>query len=200
MLKAKGAGILHPTCSNENKNGPYKAKKSLAGIMKAKQVRDLKQRMYLEEQEDLQNPPPISEEDINKGMISLLNRGIIPKDVDLTPAFEKGAPSVQFKSMAFHDKAEMYVKHEVQNERFNRNSIRFDMTTATAKAAQERQIALRDLSPEPSKMNASAQLALTAPIKEENMQLAIPEMSASKATGNVNARGYNELMDEYSLH
>jgi len=27
-------------------------------------------------------------------MISLLNRGIIPKDVDLTPAFEKGAPPV----------------------------------------------------------------------------------------------------------
>jgi len=42
----------------------------------------------------MQNPPPISEEDINKGMMSLLTRGIIPKDVDLTPAFEKGAPPV----------------------------------------------------------------------------------------------------------
>ena len=54
----------------------------------------------------MHNPPPISEDDINKGMMSLLNKGIIPKDVDLTPAFEKGAPPVQFKSMKFHDKSE----------------------------------------------------------------------------------------------
>jgi hypothetical protein len=60
----------------------------------------------LEELEDLQNPPPISEDDINKGMMSLLNKGIIPKDVDLTPAFEKGAPPVQFKAARFHQKAE----------------------------------------------------------------------------------------------
>ena len=34
MLKAKGAGILHPTASNSNKNGPYRAKKAMAGIVK----------------------------------------------------------------------------------------------------------------------------------------------------------------------
>ena len=36
------------------------------------------------------DPPPITESDIKDGMYSLLNRGIIPKDVDLTPAFERG--------------------------------------------------------------------------------------------------------------
>jgi hypothetical protein len=127
MLKAKGAGILKPTVSNSNKNGPYKAKKSLGAIMKARQIRDLRHKKYLEEQEELHNPPPISEEDINKGMISLLNKGIIPKDVDLTPAFEKGAPPVQFKGMKFHDKSEMNIKHEVHTEKFNRNSIKFDL-------------------------------------------------------------------------
>ena len=35
-LKAKGAGILYPTASNSNKNGPYKAKKSMATIVKQK--------------------------------------------------------------------------------------------------------------------------------------------------------------------
>jgi hypothetical protein len=35
-------------------------------------------------------PPPITENDIKDGMYSLLSRGIIPKDVDLTPAFERG--------------------------------------------------------------------------------------------------------------
>lgn len=127
ILKAKGAGILKPTASNNNKNGPYKAKKSLGGVMRARNQRDLKHKRYLEEQEDMQNPPPISEEDINKGMISLLNKGIIPKDVDLTPAFEKGAPPVQFKGMRFHDKAEMYARQEVHTEKFNRNSIKFDL-------------------------------------------------------------------------
>lgn len=200
MLKAKGAGILHPTASNSNKNGPYKAKKAMAGLVRQKQVRDMKQRMFLEEQEEMQNPPPISEEDINKGMISLLNRGIIPKDVDLTPAFEKGAPPVQFKTMRFHDKAEMYIKQEVQNERFNRNSLKFDMQLATSKAAQERQLALRSMAPEGTqteKVGSGAQLALEAPpIREEGaQQLALTDQKTS-----VGARGYNELMDEYSLH
>ena len=36
------------------------------------------------------DPPPITENDIKDGMYSLLNRGVIPKDVDLTPAFERG--------------------------------------------------------------------------------------------------------------
>ena len=54
----------------------------------------------------MNNPPPIAEDDINKGMMNLLTRGIIPKDVDLTPAFEKGAPPVQFKGAKFHEKAE----------------------------------------------------------------------------------------------
>ena len=42
ILKAKGAGILKPTASNLNKNGPYKAKKSLGGVMRARQIRDIR--------------------------------------------------------------------------------------------------------------------------------------------------------------
>ena len=34
------------------------------------------------------NPPPITEDDIKCGMYNLVNRRVIPKDVDLTPAFE----------------------------------------------------------------------------------------------------------------
>jgi hypothetical protein len=36
------------------------------------------------------DPPPITENDIKDGMYSLLSRGIIPRDVDLSPAFERG--------------------------------------------------------------------------------------------------------------
>ena len=60
----------------------------------------------------MNDPPPISEDDINRGMIGLLNKGIIPKDVDLTPAFEKGAPPVTCKGIKFYDKREQNVKRE----------------------------------------------------------------------------------------
>ena len=42
------------------------------------------------------DPPPITESDIKDGMFSLLNRGIIPRDVDLTPAFERGKAPLTF--------------------------------------------------------------------------------------------------------
>ena len=35
LLKAKGAGILRPTASNQNINGPYNAKKSMAEVIKS---------------------------------------------------------------------------------------------------------------------------------------------------------------------
>jgi hypothetical protein len=59
------------------------------------------------------DPPPITEDDINKGMINLLNKGIVPKDVDLTPAFEKGAPPVMCRGIKFYDKREANVKREI---------------------------------------------------------------------------------------
>jgi len=49
QLKSKGAGILKPTASNENKNGPYKAKKSLGSVMKARAIAAVKHKKFLEE-------------------------------------------------------------------------------------------------------------------------------------------------------
>lgn len=127
QLKAKSAGILRPTASNANKGGPYKAKKAFAPLMKAKHQREQRHRQFLDNQEEMFNPPPISEEDINRGMINLLNKGIIPKDVDLTPAFEKGAPPVLFKGVKFHEKKDQYVRGEVYTEKVYKNNIKFDL-------------------------------------------------------------------------
>ncbi len=60
-----------------------------------------------------EDPPPITEDDIDKGMITLLNKGIIPKDVDLTPAFEKGSAPVQVRGMHLNEKSEKHVRREV---------------------------------------------------------------------------------------
>ena len=47
-------------------------------------------------------PPRISETDINDGMFSLLNRGIIPRDVDVTPAFDRGSPPLTHQVSAIN--------------------------------------------------------------------------------------------------
>lgn len=50
------------------------------------------------------DPPPITENDIQDGMFSLLNRGIIPKDVDLSPAFERGQAPFAYKTAQMQPK------------------------------------------------------------------------------------------------
>ena len=50
------------------------------------------------------DPPPITENDISDGMFSLLNRGIIPRDVDLTPAFERSGAPFSFNRAKIHNK------------------------------------------------------------------------------------------------
>ena len=60
-------------------------------------------------------------------MISLLNKGIVPKDVDLTPAFEKGAPPVTCKGIKFYDKREKNVRREVLTGGTVANTVKFDL-------------------------------------------------------------------------
>ena len=55
----------------------------------------------------LADPPPITEKDVDSGILSLIHRGLIPKDVDVTPAFERGLPPLQMKMAQFHDWRDM---------------------------------------------------------------------------------------------
>lgn len=48
--------------------------------------------------------PKITEDDLSDGMLNLLNRGIIPKGVDVTPAFERGQPPFEFTAAKIHEK------------------------------------------------------------------------------------------------
>jgi len=46
---------------------------------------------------DIRNNPfaeamPITENDIQQAIYNLMNKGIVPKDVDISPAFERGIP------------------------------------------------------------------------------------------------------------
>lgn len=107
LMVAKGANILQKPLS--------KATKSYAPRRGAKQrpLPPFKNTQATNDLSYLNDPPPISEDAINEGMLSLVSKGLIPKDVDLTPAFEKGAPPVTCKGIKFYDKREQYVKREI---------------------------------------------------------------------------------------
>jgi hypothetical protein len=124
-----GAGILKMP-NKFSGRASYTAKKSLGGIYKSKQY-GKKYGSSSTVEHPSSDPPPITEDDINKGMISLLNKGIIPRDVDLTPAFEKGAPPVMCKGIRFYDKREQNVKREIQTGPTHQNAIKFDLQPVT---------------------------------------------------------------------
>ena len=74
------------------------------------------------------DPAPISDIDINKGMFNLVNWGKIPKDVDLTPAFERGAPSLLLKPAKIHlINPATETKWEIAMCEHFKNTLKFDL-------------------------------------------------------------------------
>lgn len=88
MDTKQGAGILKKTLTQATKS---------YGPKHTKNVRPFKMR----EEDDYMLPManPIKEGDLNQGIQKLLDRGLIPKDVDLTVAFETGAAPVTCKGV-----------------------------------------------------------------------------------------------------
>lgn len=63
--------------------------------------------------------PKITEDDLSDGMMSLLNRGIIPKNVDVTPAFERGKPPFEYGA------AKMYQKTGIGDLKYNAPALMY---------------------------------------------------------------------------
>ena len=121
LLVPKGANILQKPLATAVKS--YAPKRGT----RARPLPPFKNTQAIQDMSYLNDPPPISEEAISQGMISLVSKGLIPKDVDLTPAFEKGAPPVTCKGIKFYDKREMHVKRETQTGGDGASSVRFDL-------------------------------------------------------------------------
>jgi hypothetical protein len=49
------------------------------------------------------DPPPITMDILSRGMLELINQGRIPKEVDLTPAFERGKPILSHQPAKLND-------------------------------------------------------------------------------------------------
>ncbi|CAG9314161.1 unnamed protein product [Blepharisma stoltei] len=90
--------LPEPTKSNFRALGTKKySKPKVAKYYKAKVL----PRQYREDPQS--DPPPITEQDVEDGMMNLITRGLIPKDVDLSPAFERGVPPLKMQTAAIHD-------------------------------------------------------------------------------------------------
>lgn len=55
----------------------------------------------------LAGPVDIAEEELNSGILRLIQRGVIPKAVDLSPAFQRGVRPIDVKLANFHDWRDM---------------------------------------------------------------------------------------------
>lgn len=116
----------------------------------------------------------ITENDISKGIFNLMNKGIIPKDVDLTPAFERGAPPLTNKAIAIYPgnmkPAQTFVKTENQVQ-----AIKFDFCYN-----------------EPKKTFSN--------LLRQTKAATVDMTFGNEPKEEINTRGYDELMDAYSSH
>ena len=122
LMVPKGANILQKPLSKAVQSyGPKRGRKQVAPLPPYRETQKFSDMSYLND------PPPISEEDLGQGMMSMVTKGLIPKDVDLTPAFEKGAPPVTCKGVKFYDKREQYVKRETATGGDGASNVKFDL-------------------------------------------------------------------------
>lgn len=59
-----------------------------------------------------------------------MNRGFIPKNADLSPAFNRGVPAIMQKPVVFHDWQEQFVKATPYTTPtdVNLNEVKLDVT------------------------------------------------------------------------
>lgn len=73
-----------------------------------------KKNLFVSVNYDKNNLPIITQEELNRGMLSMINRGIIPKQADLTPAFQREGHPMSLA--AGQEVKEIYAKSKPRDE------------------------------------------------------------------------------------
>ncbi|OQR95004.1 hypothetical protein ACHHYP_00632 [Achlya hypogyna] len=155
-------------------------------------------------------PPELQEEDARGGVLNLVNRGFIPSSVDLSRAFTHGDGIIQNSKLRIYDRSEQPVKCQpyINTSGFNMASLKFDLTPMPV----EDELPMHPTRPLPAKRNpAQIQIAFpggkeepvpdVAPDDENRDDDAEAADTIDELRKNVEKiRGYNELLDTYSLH
>jgi len=169
-------------------------------------------------------PPDISEKDIQGGIMNLVNRGFIPPNVDLSAAFSRGAPPVTQAPVRLHQFQEQFQPTQPYVAPFLSDiaNIKLDVahvvkTREDTKRRQER--AVQDAEDRARQQRLDAQLqAHTSTSSVSNSQVFdMGSLGPGPSNSNIGGsgskidnegtkvaidkiRGYNELLDQYSLH
>lgn len=164
-------------------------------------------------------PPRLTHKDVQRGMSELVNRGLVPKYVDLTPAFIKTPAPVLCGPVQMHQWDEQFVRHEPYTNAlgFNLSGIKMDMISrAEPVDIHQRQLTTASMRHRPHGSRSAGQSAGAAdegaaatkqvtvnvvqPGNPEDMEK-MPGVQGGKAGEQVGTpRDYNALLDEFSLH
>ncbi len=154
-------------------------------------------------------PPAIAEEDIQRGMLNLINRGFIPANVDLSAAFSRGPPPVTQAPVQLHDWTEQFAKTQPYTSSFGFNAatLKLDVARPTQTGVYEKPAPLKKISQLPNQttldLGPNPKYEGIAPPKPR-LTSTVEEPVAATPLANENdvdkIRGYNELLDEFSLH
>ncbi|RHZ27625.1 hypothetical protein DYB37_007746 [Aphanomyces astaci] len=156
------------------------------------------------------------QEDARGGVHNLVTRGFLPPSVDVTPAFTHGTSVIQNSRVKIYDRASQPVKSMpyTNPSGFNMASLKFDMSTPPATSTPSPVAAVVSGGDVPKMVVTPIDISFDAPSSSH------PPVEQPKggATGgddtnggdsssihnlrrNVEKiRGYNELLDTYSLH
>ena len=158
------------------------------------------------------HPPEIAEEDIQKGMLNLINRGFIPPNVDLSAAFSRGPPPVTQAPMQLHDWTEQFAKTEPFTSAFGFNAATLKLDVQNPVPSMNYHINRNKETEKVRTLPKATTLDLGPNPQYEGIPKPKPRITSDNdGSKKVSAsmknaedvdkiRGYNELLDEYSLH
>jgi hypothetical protein len=150
-------------------------------------------------------PAPIKEKDIKKGVLSMITRGLVPREVDLTPAFERGGTLFSNQRMTLHHHKDQFVRGEVSSVPGHFYNTKFDVKafeqpsqpepkpSSAPKYLQPIHLAHKSV-PEVksiSGMDRNAQGMSIHGTSQREINLAVDKVAAKE---------YEEVVDAYSLH
>ncbi|KAF0696818.1 Aste57867_12480 [Aphanomyces stellatus] len=174
-------------------------------------------------------PPDLADEDARGGVLNLQTRGFLPPNVDPTPAFTHGSSIIQNSRVPIYDRSTQPIKSMpyTNPSGFNMASLKFDMSPVAVVVPQSSNN--MDSCSRPTTSDTSgggaAIVDITFPGGEAPpaalvppLALAAPDVKSPDASDDHGAddgdsssihnlrrnvekiRGYNELLDTYSLH
>ncbi|KAF0715098.1 hypothetical protein AaE_011408, partial [Aphanomyces astaci] len=160
--------------------------------------------------------PDLVEEDARGGVHNLVTRGFLPPSVDVTPAFTHGTSVIQNSRVKIYDRASQPVKSMpyTNPSGFNMASLKFDMSTTPVTSTPSPVAAVvsgGDVSKmvvTPIDISFDAPLSSHPPVEQPKGGATGGDDTNGGDSSTIHnlrrnvekIRGYNELLDTYSLH